>query len=185
MPLPKEKQRYTYEDYCTWDDSQRWEIIDGTAYAMSPSPSWEHQSISGSLFNELANFLKDKTCKVFFAPLDVRLNAGTHDDTVVQPDIMVICDYSKLGKSGCVGAPDLAIEIVSPSTAGRDRLLKFNAYQRAGVREYWIVDPDTKTVSVYILKNGEYTAAAYGVDDSISVHVLEGCNIDLSDVFAV
>ena len=105
------------------------------------------------------------------------------DDTVVQPDLVVICDHSKLSGTGCVGAPDMVIEILSPSTARNDRTLKFDIYRRSGVREYWIVDPDTKTVSVHVLKSGEYVTRAYTDADSVAVHVLEGCTINLADVF--
>ena len=198
MPLPIERERYTYADYCTWDDDFRCELIDGEIYVdgqlypgkpgaavmMAPAPALGHQSISVDLTRQLANFLKGKPCKVFHAPFDVRLNAGTGDDTVVQPDIAVVCDMSKLSEKGCVGAPDLVIEILSPSSARRDRFLKLNAYQRAGVREYWIVDPDTKTVLVNILENGKYFIKSFSDADTAPVHVLEGCTIGLRDVFA-
>jgi len=186
MSLPQENQRYTYADYCTWDDGQRWELIDGVPYAMSPAPRWEHQEILVELSGQFHNFLKGKPCKVFVAPFDVQLNANNDkNDTVVQPDLIVICDYYKLGGTGCKGAPDLVIEILSPSTATHDKWVKFNLYQRSGVREYWIVDPDSKTVSVHVLKDGIYTAAAYGVTDNAPVSVLPGCEINLQDVFDV
>jgi Uma2 family endonuclease len=176
-------QRYTYADYCTWDDSERWELIDGIPYAMS-SPTWEHQGVSSELSRQIGNFLRDKPCKVFAAPFDVRLNADTYDDTVVQPDIVVICDRSKLSGTGCVGAPEMVIEILSPSTARRDKLVKFQQYRKAGVREYWIVDSDSKTVAAHILENDEYITRAYGETDNAPVHILEGCTIELSYVFA-
>ena len=177
-----EYQRYTYEDYCSWDDDKRWELIDGFPYAMS-APNRKHQEISGNIFSLLHNFLKGNPCKVYAAPFDVRLNADTYDDTVVQPDLLVVCDKSKLNNKGCTGAPDMVIEILSPSTAMLDRFLKFNQYLRAGIKEYWIVDPDSRTVSVYILKNGEYVAHAYGNGEPIPVHVLKGCTIDMQEVF--
>ena len=182
-PRPKKEETYTYADYCTWDDSERWELIDGEAYAMSPAPSWVHQSLSMALSVKIYNFLKDKPCKVFHAPFDVRLNGDADDDTVVQPDLVVICDYTKITGSGCVGAPDMVIEILSPSTALHDRFLKFNTYLRAAVREYWILDPDTRTLSAYILKNGEYTANVYGEEDTAPVRILEGLMIDLKEIF--
>ena len=184
MPLPKDNQRYTYADYCTWDGDERWELIDGVPYAMSPAPTWRHQGVSSNLHGQLYSFLKGKPYKVFAAPFDVRLNADDYDDTVVQPDLVIICDSSKLDGTGCIGAPDMVIEILSPSTSSRDKVLKFYRYQEAGVREYWIVDPDSKTVSAHVLKNGEYMVRAYGETDTAPVYVLEGCEISMEDVFA-
>ena len=115
----------------------------------------------------------------------MRLNgAGSDDDTVVQPDLVVICDRSKIDDKGCNGAPDMVIEILSPSTARHDKLVKFQLYQNAGVREYWIVDPDTKTVQAHVLESGRYFTAAYGDADTAPVYVLDGCTINLTDVFA-
>jgi Uma2 family endonuclease len=185
MPLPKEKEHFTYSDYYEWDDGERWELIDGEAYAMAPGPSGTHQSVVGNLYRKLADFLDDKPCKVYFAPYDVRLNADTYDDTVVQPDIVVVCDKTKLDDRGCKGVPDMVLEIISPYTARYDRLTKLNLYQKSGVREYWIVDPDSKTVAVHILENGKYTIAAYGDEDVAPVNVLEGCEIVLADVFDI
>jgi len=185
MQLQKNEQSYTYADYCAWNDDKRWELIEGVPYAMAPGPSQEHQSISRDLFGQLYNFLKGKPCKLFSAPFDVRLNAETDDDTVVQPDILVVCDASKLDGKSCVGAPDFIVEITSPSSLRLDRLIKLLQYQRAGVREYWIVEPESKSVSVHLLENGKYTITAYGDDEIAPVHVLEGCEIILRDVFDV
>ena len=179
----KNDKHYTYADYLTWDDDRRWELIDGVAYLMS-APTWEHQRISGELYGQLWLFLKKTPCRVFHAPFDVRLNADQEDDMVVQPDLLVICDHSKLIGTGCVGAPDMVIEILPPSTAACDRLVKFNKYLQSGVREYWIVDSDTKTVSAHVLENGKYITSAYGEADAPPVHILDGCTIDLSSVFA-
>ena len=195
MGLPEKKRpHYTYADYATWDDDKRWELIDGEPCAMA-APSVDHQTIIGELYGQLWQFLKDKPCRVFVAPLDVLLNAEDVDDSdVFQPDIVVICDRSKIIKKGCNGAPDMVIEILSPTTARRDRIKKFNKYLHAGVREYWIVDPDEKTIQVFILENGRYIATGYAPaaegeneeksgNDTISVHILEGCTINLLDVF--
>ena len=184
MDALRNDQHYTYADYCTWDDDERWELINGVPYLMAPGSTRSHQSISGKIFLQIGIFLQGKPCKVYAAPFDVRLNADDGDDIVVQPDILVVCDQSKLNNANCAGAPDMIVEILSPSTAGKDRHLKFNAYQKYGVREYWIVDPDSRTVSVHILKNGEYTTYAYAEPETVPVRVLDGCTVTLSDVFA-
>ena len=177
------EEYYTYADYCDWSDEERWELIDGVPYSMVPGSSQAHQTVSGSLFYQLYNYLEGKPCKVIAAPFDVRLNASTYDDTVVQPDILVVCDDDKLDGKSCVGAPDLIIEILSPATALKDKTIKFNVYQEAGVREYWIVDPEGKTVSANTLENGRYNDVSYTAADKAPVHVLEGCFVDLEKVF--
>ena len=181
--LRKEDKRYTYADYYAWDDGLRWELIEGVPYAMSPAPTWLHQELSFNIATQLHAFLKGKPCKVFTAPVDVRLNANDGDDTVVQPDILVVCDRSKLDDKCCNGAPDMVVEILSPTSKRHDRIVKFQQYKKAGVREFWIVDPETKSVSAHILNNGEYTIRVYSGEDKAPVHVLEGCTIDLSEVF--
>ena len=185
IPALKEDKRYTYTDYCTWDDDERWELIDGVAYAMSPAPAWMHQGISINLATQINVYLEGKPCKVFAAPFDVRLNSESGDDTVVQPDLLIICDQSKLSGTGCIGAPDMVVEILSPSTASKDMLLKYHKYLQAGVREYWIVDPDTKIVRVHLLNNGKYESIDYMESASIPINVLDGCVIDIGKVFAV
>jgi len=179
----KYEKKYTYADYESWDDGNRYELTDGKIHMMSP-PSQKHQEISGELFVQFHNFLRGKACKVLAAPFAVRLNADKEDDTIFEPDLLVVCDKSKLDGKRCNGAPDLVIEILSPSTASRDRVTKFNKYLQAGVREYWIVDPESKTVSVHILENGKYVVQSYGDTGEITVSVLEGCIISAEDVFA-
>ena len=183
MPLPLENEYYTYSDYCTWDDTNRWELIAGVPYMMAPGPSPQHQSISGKLFRVLSDFLEGKSCQVFSAPLDVRLNADDYDDSVVQPDLLVVCDQSKLDEKGCKGAPDMTIEILSPSSQHRDRYDKFQLYRVSGVREYWIVDTENKTIQVHVLRQGDYITYIYGNDDAVPVHILEGLVIDLPFIF--
>jgi len=175
---------YTYADYASWDDGERWELIDGVAYLMAPGPSEPHQGVSSGLVAQLSNFLHGKPCKLRFAPFDVRLSADGADDTVLQPDIMVICDSSKIVYSGCVGAPDLVIEILSPGSAKHDMIRKFQAYKKAGVAEYWVINPETRTLQTHILNAGEYLTRVYADTDEVPVHVLKGCNILLQDVFA-
>jgi Uma2 family endonuclease len=182
MEVNEAAREYTYEDYLNRDDETRFELIDGVIYMMAP-PAQAHQEISGELYLQLANFLKGKPCKVLYAPFGVRLNADTGDNTILEPDLLVVCDLSKLDGRSCNGAPDMVIEILSPSTSKKDKTLKFDKYMQAGVRELWYVDPADKTVSVCILKNGEYCIRTYSNTDTVLVHVLEGCEIILKDVF--
>jgi Uma2 family endonuclease len=175
-------KRYTYADYMTWDDDKRWELIDGVPYLMS-APNRRHQELLGNLYLQIGPFLKGKKCKVYFAPFDVRLNADTFDNIVVQPDLLIVCDESILNKAGCKGVPDMVVEILSPSTSRYDRIKKFNTYLKAGIREYWIIDPETKTLAVHILRDGNYIIHPYSNEDKAPVHVLEGFCIDLSEVF--
>ena len=185
-PLPQER-RYSYADLLTWDDDTRYELYDGQPVALA-SPSDTHQKISMELSTQLHTDLRNKRCSVYAAPFDVRLfeeHGGSPEsvNTVLQPDLTVVCDPDKVDRRGIHGAPDLVIEILSPATAQYDRLVKFNLYQRAGVREYWIVDPTSCVVSTYTLENGKYQAAAYGADSSVRVGILDDCTIDLSTVF--
>ena len=180
-PIPG--KHYTYADYYTWDDGKRYELIDGTAYLMEPAPLWGHQDTSAELLYQFKRYIEGTFGKAFHAPFDVRLNFDKGDDTVLQPDIIVFRDRSKLHGTGCLGAPDMVIEILSPSTAGRDKVAKFNQYLKAGVPEYWIVDPDERTVQVCILNPGGYDVKTYREADAVSVHILEGCVIRLAEVF--
>jgi Uma2 family endonuclease len=150
---------------------------------MPAAPSRIHQEISMALSTAIYNYLEGKPCKVYAAPFSIWLFPAEDgsDDTVVEPDITVVCDPAKLDDRGCKGPPDLAIEIVSPSTARHDRIVKFNKYREAGVREYWIVDPEERAIFAYTLKNGEYTAAVY--EDAAPAAVLPGCTIDLGSIF--
>ena len=190
MALPAEKARYTLADCLTWDENELIEIIDGEAFMMA-TPSRIHQKISGELFRQLANYLEGKKCEVYAAPFGVRLFEQDGDrpedvDTVVEPDISVVCDRNKLDKHGCKGAPDLIVEILSPSSLRHDRLVKLNLYQRAGVREYWIVDPKNRSVMVFLPdRNGSFRLHEdYGRADVAKVRALEGCFIELNKVFS-
>jgi len=182
MPHPKDNERYTYADYCSWDDGKRWELHEGVAYAMT-GPLTAHQSISMQLSEILNGFLRGKSCRPFAAPYDVRLNPLDGDDTVVQPDLLVVCDKSKITDKCCVGAPDFVIEILSPTTIRHDRLLKFNLYLKAGVREYWIIDPESKTAQIFELKDGRYIASVYDEVSCVPVKTLPGLEINMADVF--
>ena len=161
MGLPQRDVEYhTYADYCSWPDDIRYELIDGVAYAMGPAPVRRHQGILGEIFRQVANVLEGSPCRPYIAPFDVRLpKADEIDDkvdTVVQPDLVVICDRAKLDDKGCRGAPDWVVEVLSPSTAGHDQILKRALYQRVGVREYWLVHPVDRIVTIYTLNSGSF-----------------------------
>ena len=185
MEQRKNETRYTYTDYASWQDDKRWELIDGVPHMMAPAPSSNHQEISANLMAILVNYLRGKSCKAFAAPYDVRLNANADDDTVVQPDISVICDKTKIDEKGCKGVPDMLVEILSPSTIKHDQITKFNKYREAGVREYWIIDPDIQCIFVHIWKNGNYFVQTYEETETVRVHVLEDCTVELAQVFPV
>jgi Uma2 family endonuclease len=181
MDAVQNENYFTYEDYLSWPDYPRYELIDGEAFMLA-SPTPEHQAIIGELHVQFHTLLKGKTCQVFISPLDVILERTPFGDTVVQPDLLVICDKNKITKKGCEGAPDLVIEILSPSSGRMDNLIKFKRYQRAGVPEYWIVNPETGIVHSYVLHDGKYIAFVYDHTAKIPVHVLPECEIDLNDV---
>jgi Uma2 family endonuclease len=189
-PLAKKAdERYTYADYLGWNDGERWELIEGVPYCMTPAPNMEHQSISGELFGILWQFLKGKPCRVFAAPFDVRMPAvpGARDgdiETVVQPDISVICDESKIDARGCLGAPDITVEILSPSTAYRDETEKLKLYEKHGVKEYWIVNPEAKYMMIYRLADGKYGKPDYLMgDDILESRVLQGFRVPLREIW--
>lgn len=187
MPLPKE-DHYSYADLLSWEEGERWELIGGVPCLLA-SPTYTHQMIVGEIHRQISTYLRGKTCKAILSPFDVRLfeTQGSTDndvDTVVVPDMSIVCDRNKLDNRGCKGAPDMVVEVLSPSTQRRDRLIKLNLYQRAGVREYWIVDPDSKTVQVYLLRDGLLQITeVYSAEDRAKVNVLEDCHVDLTSVF--
>jgi Uma2 family endonuclease len=188
-PEKREDKKYSYKDYLNWPDSERWELIGGVAYGMAPAPSRRHQKVLAALLSEFYNFLKGKDCEVYGAPFDVRLPEGDEKDeeikTVVQPDLVVVCDKSKLDDKGCKGSPDLVVEIVSPSTASMDYIEKLALYERHGVKEYWIVHPADEIVMVYKLAG--YTkygrAEIYARNDKVGVGVFDGLEINLKEIF--
>jgi Uma2 family endonuclease len=188
-PAPKMEDTFTYGEYLTWPETERWELIHGVAYDMSPAPSTGHQSILLELAVEFRNFLRGKSCQVYIAPFDVRLPEKNEADekikTVVQPDIAVICDPSKIDDKGCKGAPDLVIEILSPSTAKKDMQEKLALYEHYSVKEYWIVHPSEFLIEVFRLNDQDIYGkpAIYASDDLLPVRLLPGLEIDLAVVF--
>ena len=188
MAAPAKEMRYSFADALAWGENEHIEIIGGEAYMMAP-PLRVHQRISGEIFRQIANFLNGKPCEVYAAPFAVRPFEETGDapedvDTMLEPDITVVCDPDKLDKYGCRGAPDMVIEILSPSTRRHDLAVKYRLYQRAQVREYWIVDPDTRTVQVFRLDDGLYNAPDVYTAGAVPVGIWEDFSIDLTPVFA-
>jgi Uma2 family endonuclease len=189
LPIIKKGKNFTYGDYITWPDEERWELIDGYAYNMSPAPSRRHQAISRELSRQVANFLLDKSCEVFFAPFDVRLPEADENDediiTVVQPDIVVVCDKKKLDDKGCRGAPDLIIEILSPATSAKDMKIKLPLYERFAVKEYWVIHPTDNIVQVFKLNKKKMYGKpdVYTEEDKIKTQILEGLEVELDLVF--
>ena len=197
------EEYYTYGDYKLWDDGLRWELIDGDAFCMSPGPGAVHQLLSGDLFLELRNYFKNGECQVFYAPFDVMLPRGNEPslredprqaradmqedeiDTVVQPDIMILCDKSKLQHNGIKGAPDVIIEILSPSTTRRDFDDKFRLYERAGAKEYMIVDPLNRVVFAHRRDSGGLFSwrKVYAADDVLEFGMFQDLKIPLGPVW--
>lgn len=181
---------YTYADYLTWKFNERVELIKGWIYKMSPAPRRLHQEVEGNLHIELGIYFKKSICKLYESPFDVRLikNKGQSDQeitTVVQPDICVICDLEKLDDKGCVGAPDLIIEILSPSTIKKDYYEKFNLYQENGVKEYWLVNPEGKSLQIFYLDHGGYQEheTFEEKEETITSKLFSELKIEMTDVF--
>lgn len=185
------KKQYSYADYLTWLDDKRRELINGFVNLMSPAPTRIHQEISGALFGFFWQYLRNQPCKVFSAPFDVRFSKDESEKdnrkifTVVQPDITVVCDLDKLDEKGCIGAPDIIVEIISPSTAKKDLHDKFKIYEEYGVKEYWVVYPSDKAISIFILgNNGKYDdGTLFKIDSKIKTNILHGFEIDLKEIF--
>jgi len=187
-------RRYTYADYMTWLDGQTRELIHGFIKKMSPAPRLEHARINARILLNLGSIImrnKGK-CEVFTAPFDVRFpkqgeTADDRIDTVVQPDICVVCDLSKLDERGCCGAPDMIVEILSPSTMKKDVTEKFALYEESGVKEYWLVHPKEKAINVFLLQeDGKYDAGVtYEWVKQIPVHIFDNHPVNMDDIFGV
>jgi Uma2 family endonuclease len=180
---------YSYANYLTWLFDERVELIKGKIFKMSPAPSRLHQQISVCISSKLFNYLNSKPCQVYTAPFDVRFPMESKADkdiyTVLQPDICVICDSSKLDDRGCIGAPDIIIEILSPGNNKKELLNKYNVYEEFGVKEYWIVSPTDKTFLKYTLNNlGKYQPSKlFTLSEEIYSEVLPGFVLNLDEVF--
>ncbi|MEM6262439.1 MAG: Uma2 family endonuclease [Bacteroidota bacterium] len=181
---------YTYADYLTWHFKERIELLRGRITLMSPAPGMYHQKISGNLHGILWSFLRNQSCQVFSAPFDVRLprvSKGSEEViyTVVQPDISVICDESKLDEQGCIGAPDLVVEVLCPSNSRKEMKDKFDLYEEAGVQEYWLVDPTHRSLTRYV-SNSEATFIGMRplTDEDVFVtDLFPGLQVDMKEVF--
>jgi len=179
---------YTYKDYMSWKFQERVELFLGRIFKMSPSPSVRHQQLSRNLMYAFESYFRKNKCQLFSAPFDVRLPVSKKkgkNDTVVQPDILVICDESKLDEQGCNGAPDIVIEILSPGNSHREMKDKFDLYEASFIPEYWIVDPEHEDVVVYSLnEQNQYVGSRpYVSNDILRSSFLEGLEIDLTMVF--
>jgi Uma2 family endonuclease len=185
----KDTHHHCYSDYLTWPDDIRYELIDGIAYAMSPAPDLAHQDVVGEIYHQARSALQGKPCRAFIAPVDVRLpkqdEADEHVDTVVQPDVMVVCDNSKLDRRGIRGAPDWVVEVLSPSTSGHDQIKKRDIYERHGVREYWLIHLIDRVLTVYSLVDAEYgKPEIYELRGETRVNVLPDILIQWDDLAA-
>ena len=174
---------YAVEDYLSWKFKEKVELLRGYISKMSPAPNTQHQIIARQIFQEIAWFLKKQTCQVFFAPYDIYL-ANNSGQTIVQPDICVISDSKKIKKQGCVGSPDLVIEILSPGNARKEMKEKYEIYEEAGVLEYWVVFPTEEIVQIYVLENNKFVPQKpYTSGDIYLSRVLDGFEIEIKQIF--
>ncbi|WP_163379455.1 Uma2 family endonuclease [Cyclobacterium sp. SYSU L10401] len=181
-------QNHSYADYLKWDLDEMVELIKGRIFKMSPGPNRLHQKISGYLFYAFFNHLKNKPCETYAAPFDVRLPRHSKKNeeiyTVVQPDICVICDPLKLDDAGCVGAPDLIVEILSPGNNRKELANKYEVYEESGVKEYWIIHPIEQTILIYSLINGKFhPSRLFTSGDAVESNVIKGFRLNLESFF--
>ncbi len=178
----RDKTSYTYADYRLWPEDVRYELIDGAAFLMAPAPSLDHQTLAGEVFHQLRTALGDQPCRVLVAPVDVFLCQADcpedQVDTVVQPDVLVVCDPAKLTPRGVRGAPDWVLEVISPSSASHDQIRKLAVYERAGVKEYWLAHPTDRLLTVYRLEGDAYgRPALQELTGETTVGVLPGVTV--------
>lgn len=187
-PSASYEGKYSYADYLTWQLDEMVEIIKGRLFKMAAAPRRVHQKVAGKLHYHLYGFLKEKPCEVYIAPFDVRLPKTSTDNkdihTVVQPDVCVICDKDKLDEAGCLGAPDLIVEVLSPGNNKKELQNKYDVYQESGVREYWIIHPIEQTLLIYRLENGRYVPSRlFTSGDTVASAILPGFSLDLEEFF--
>jgi len=176
------QDRWSWDDYRTWNDDQRWELLEGEPYCMSPAPTSRHQAIAIDLAVLLAQHFKGKTCRPFIAPIDVKLSAHN----IVQPDLLVVCDPSQIRETHIEGPPELVVEILSPSSGRHDRVRKLALYARSGVAEYWLIQPYPAVVEVLRLDGDSYRiAGAYTDRDQLHSPTFPELILDLAEVFTL
>lgn len=188
LPSSEKTTRYSYKEYLTWDEDERWEIIEGIPFHMTPAPSSKHQEILGSIFALFYNYLVDKKEKVFVAPFEVRLSESENEEeifNVVQPDLTVVCDSSKIDQRGLKGSPDLVVEVLSPGIAAkRDKVVKFELYEKHRIKEYWIVDPHHENIEVFLLEDETYqNRNVYVKGDVFTVSIFSDLLVDVNQIF--
>lgn len=180
--VKKRAEKYTYSDYLKWPDEERWEVIDGEAYHMTPAPGIKHQNVVINFSSYLKQQLKDKLCRPFVAPTDVVLS----EYDVVQPDVLVVCDEKKITEANIQGTPDLVVEVLSPATALKDKREKRALYEKSGIREYIIIDPVELYVERFVLKGKRYgEPEIFGPQEVLPLDILEGTTVSLWDIFEV
>lgn len=180
-------QDYTYADYLKWQFQEKVELIKGKILTMSPAPTRFHQDIAVKMTAKWYGFLHNHPCRVYTAPFDVRLPVASRGkaDTVVQPDLCVVCDLSKLDEAGCNGTPELIIEILSKGNSKREMDTKFDLYQEAGVLEYWIIDPLRRMVLLYSLVEGKLvTGKPFLEGDNVVSKLFPDFSVAVDDIFA-
>jgi Uma2 family endonuclease len=179
---------YTYADYFMWKFEERVELIKGKIFKMSPAPNAGHQFVTTHIVGELFGFLRGKPCRVISAPFDVRFPRKSKKDedifTVLQPDACVVCDHSKLDSRGCIGAPDIVVEVLSKGNNAKELKNKYVIYEESGVREYWVVYPDNEIFIVHTLVEGKFVPSrALTHGDVVTSSVLPGFSLDLKELF--
>lgn len=181
---------YSYTDYLKWGLKERIELIKGKIFKMSPAPSYDHQNVSSTIQGLLWSHLRKSPCKVFTAPFDVRFYSEDKEGKIeiidtVQPDICVVCDTNKLDRRGCLGAPDLVVEILSPSTASKDLTFKYDLYEEQGVQEYWVIHPTEQTLVIHTLNDDQkyVPSRLFTRLHTVKSEVIKGFEIDLGEVF--
>ena len=179
---------YTYADYFSWKFDERIELIKGKIFKMSPAPNRVHQKLAGFIYTRLSNFLDNKSCEVYVAPFDVRIPRKSKNDkeiiTVIQPDVCVVCNLEKLDSKGCLGAPDIVVEVLSPGNNAKELKNKYAIYEEAGVKEYWVVSPQNQWLRIYTLVDGKFHESPYYVaGDVANSAVLSGFSLDINALF--